>query len=210
LSLGNRLNLLASFSGQAESVWDIGCDHGLLGLSYLPYPLIKEIHLVDPSGHVMKSLKEKLKDAYITKTPQIHLHQKKGQEIKLNQKSKTIFIAGMGGREIHEILGALENQVTSLDRIIISPHRWVFELRKELSTSDFRLFDETIAFESGHFYQILCLIKTPELAPVHPFGNKLWSSPNGRSYRDHLIKGLYHHRDALSRDLVDFLRHLSI
>ena len=204
-----RLNSLSSYYQDSHSVWDIGCDHGLLGLSFLFNKDVHAVHLVDPSIDVIEVLKKKLIDAYITIPDKIIIHHKKGQEIILNPESKTVFIAGMGGKEIGEILQSLEHQLGPLDRVVISPHRWIFELRSLLSHSSFRLFDEAVVKENNQFYQLICLKRDQQLQRVHPFGNKLWSSSVGQEYRDHLIRAYSLHKDTLSREVLAYLKALS-
>ena len=57
---------------------------------------------------------------------------KKGQDVILGPNSKTVFIAGMGGKEIGEIIQNLIPQLTPADRLVISPHRNILELRQYL------------------------------------------------------------------------------
>lgn len=180
-----------------------------MGLSFLPNPQVKNIHLVDPSDDVVKVLKQKLIDSYITIPDSIFVHHQKGQDLKLNHESKLVMIAGMGGKEIKQIIEALTPQMKAQDRLVISPHRYVFELRSFLNPSEWRLQKEVLVKENQQFYQILSLEKNPELPEVHPFGLSLWADQLGQEYREHLLRTFSLHKDTLSGSLVAYLKQLS-
>jgi tRNA (adenine22-N1)-methyltransferase len=204
-----RLQSLANFYVSQESIWDIGCDHGKLGLSFANIKGIKSIHLVDPSALVMSKLKQKLKDSYITDKELIKPLLCKGQEIKLDGLSKIIFIAGMGGKEIRDIVLKLIPQMNQKDTLVLSPHRGIHELRSFLFQSDLGLFDELVISEDSQFYQILCLKKSDLLPKTHPFGDRLWKGEIGEDYRQHILKSLKDHQDVLSLEYLSYLMNLS-
>ena len=167
---------------------------------------IQSIHLVDPSKDVINVLQKKVVDSYITDKPFIHIHQMKGQSVILDSLSKTIFIAGMGGREIGEIIQHLLPQLSTNDRVVISPHRNILELRKYLNSTDLRLIDEVLIKEDGQFYQILCLSMVPECLKVPLFGEKIWQGQLGREYRDYQIRFFSFHQDEQSQTYLSYLK----
>ena len=206
--LSRRLKHFNSLYHGAESVWDIGCDHGLLGLSFTNLASVKEIHLVDPSGPVISELTLKVKDSYITKT-NVYIHHKRGQDLKLKtENSKCIYIAGMGGKEIQQILVHIENSLDGNDQVIISPHRKVLELREWLHQSQYQLRHEGVIFENQQFYPYLCLVKDKNLQGVSLFGDKIWSGEVGKAYCHHQIQAFSGHRDRISMDYLAYLRNI--
>lgn len=180
-----------------------------MGLSFLDSPEIKQIHLVDPSIEVINVLSNKVIDSYITKQPLISIHHLKGQEVFLNPESKIVFIAGMGGKEICEIINHLLPQLSPEDRLVISPHRNILELRKQLNLTDLKLVDEIVLKEEGQFYQIMCLTRSSLGPRVSLYGTKIWEGVSGEEYRQHQIAALSIHQDKASRDFVDHLKQLS-
>ena len=120
-----------------------------------------------------------------------------------------VFIAGMGGKEIQEIIKNILPQLTPSDRLVISPHRNILELRKYLNSTELGLVDEICLKEDGQFYQILCLIKEPEFAKVSLYGAKIWDSEIGQDYRDHQIRTFSYHQDERSQAFVSYLKALS-
>jgi tRNA A22 N-methylase len=148
-------------------------------------------------------------DSYITKKALIKIHKKRGQQFIPGPDRKCIFIAGMGGKEISEILTHLASYITNSDRIVISPHRNILELRDYLFHSEYRLFDEVCLNENGQFYQILCLQKSGNLPQVSLYGDKLWADQSGREYLKHLVNALKSHQDEDSKAYLQHLIQLS-
>ena len=209
-SLSARLSFLSSFYTDFTEVWDIGCDHGHLGLSFLDFKTVKRINLVDPSDLVIKTLNSNLKDSYITIPNKIIVTHSKGQNLKIkNDEKKIIFIAGMGGKETKEILSYIEKDLNLSDLVLISPHKNILELRAYLNSSSFRLYKEAVIFENQYFYQVLAIGLLPSMSKVSPFGSEIWLSPLGQSYRLSLLKTFKAHHDPLSREFVAYLEGLS-
>lgn len=204
-NLSFRLRRLASLYQLEKYIWDIGCDHGQLGLSLIHRPEVSEVHLVDPSLAVNPKLIKTLEDSYITKA---FFHRKRGQDIKISPSSNTIFIAGMGGAEIDQIIRSLLPQIDHSSRFIISPHRKILELRKSLRELPLKLEHEEVLLENGQFYQILALGIGTDGKEVSRFGEDLWSSQTGQLYREHQLKTFKVHRDEASLDYIQFLNSL--
>ena len=191
-------------------MWDIGCDHGLLGLSFVDREDIVSVNLVDPSEKVIDVLKNKLKDSYITRRVKINVLKEKGQNLTVGKEKKIIFIAGMGGKEMSFIIQNLTPQLTYQDLLVLSPHRNILELRKQLHESGLGLLKELTIKEDGQFYQILCLSKSLEYPPPSLYGEEVWMGETGTEYRHHILKSFSGHKDTNSKGLVSYLRNISI
>jgi tRNA A22 N-methylase len=165
--------------------------------------------LVDPSEDVINTLTNRVNGSYITRKHNIKIHKIRGQEFIPSYESKCIVIAGMGGKEIGEILIHLASYITINDRIVISPHRNILELRDYLFHSEYRLFDEVCLNENGQFYQILCLQKSGDLPQVSLYGDKLWADQSGKEYLKHLVNALKSHQDEGSKAYLEHLLQLS-
>jgi tRNA (adenine22-N1)-methyltransferase len=199
-----RLTKLHSYYQNETHVWDIGCDHGYLGSSFKDIETVKSIQLVDPSMPVV----ENLKDSYIS-VPKVFIHHNEGQKLIINSPSNLIFIAGMGGKEIGEIILNLLPQLDVSSRLIISPHRKIIELRTLLSELPLSLISEEVIEEDQQFYQILELTPNPNGMKVPVFGEQLWASDIGEKYRNHQLKHYKAHKDLASQEYVGYLETLN-
>lgn len=201
-TLSHRLKSIKSYHSNQRNIWDIGCDHGLLGLSFAGSD-VDSIHLVDPSRPVIN----KLKDSYIT-IEKVFITEAEGQKLTITSLSNCIYIAGMGGKEIGSIILHLLPQLDSTSRIVISPHRKILELRSLLATLPLTLIEEKVLYEDEQYYQILCL--TPGNGPrVHQYGENIWGSEAGEEYRQHQIKFFTPHQDLASQSYVAYLKGLN-
>ncbi len=203
--LSRRLQALKDLHTNQKNIWDIGCDHGQLGLSFAGSS-VESIHLVDPSKPVIDELQKKVKDSYITQN-KINISHKKGQKLIIDQNSNCIFIAGMGGKEIGDIIIHLLPQLDETSRIVISPHRKILKLRVLLHSLPLILNDEKVLFEEDQFYQVLCLIPGKG-KKVSFYGEGLWQSKAGEEYRQHQIKFFSPHQDLASIRYLDHLKAL--
>ena len=207
-TLSLRLRTLHSYHRNESSIWDIGCDHGLLGLSFSEKEGVSEIHLVDPSELVIKQLKHNI-DSYITKSNLlISIHHEKGEALSVTTSSNLFLIAGMGGKTIKDILEHLKTQ-PHVSRVVISPHKNILDLRRYLEESAYRLEDEVVVFEEGRFYQVLALTLDQSQPRVSRYGLKLWQGSVGEAYRQQQIDTFMSHRDSFSLDYLAHLRGLT-
>jgi tRNA A22 N-methylase len=158
---------------------------------------------------VINVLNKKIIASYITKKDLIKVHMIRGQDVMLGPNSKTIFIAGMGGKEIGEIIENLIPQLSSADRVVISPHRNILELRQYLSTTELGLVNEFVIKEEGQFYQILCLVKSPEYPRVPLYGTNMWQDAVGGEYREHQLRTFRIHQDELSKAYIAYLNQIT-
>lgn len=207
-TLSLRLSTLQSYYQNERVVWDIGCDHGLLGLSFSDTETVTGIHLVDPSAKVIDVLNKKIKDSYISK-PKVFVHHQEGQSLKIESNSNLIFIAGMGGLEIGEIVTSLIPQLDETSRIVISPHRKILEVRALLNSLPVCLLSEQVIIENGQFYQMLELGLTPNGMKVPLYGTDLWKSSIGEDYRQYQLKYFDYHKDLAAKAYVEFLKSLN-
>lgn len=165
--------------------------------------------MIDPSLEVIKTLNTRIEDTYIPERGLINVHCMKGQLFIPRPMVKCVFIAGMGGKEIIEILTHLAIYTKPNDRVVISPHRKILELRKYLFHSPYRLYDELCLHENAQFYQIICLQKSSHLPQVSLYGDKLWLDKTGKEYLKHQVSALKSHQDAASKEYLRYLAQLN-
>ncbi len=154
-------------------------------------------------------MENKLVDSYITTPSKIKVHHNLGQEIRLDNFKKIIFIAGMGGKEMELIIQSLIPQMRPDDSLVLSPHRNFLSLRSFLEKTDLGLFEESVIKEDGLFYQVICLRKSSVLPKIAPFGDNIWKGSIGEEYRQHILRTFSIHQDRSSKGLVAYLEQLS-
>jgi tRNA (adenine22-N1)-methyltransferase len=208
VALSNRLEFLASFYKGEESIYDIGCDHGLLGLSFKTNPKVKNIYLIDPNPYSVDLIKKTI-DSYITEPVLIYPLKISGEETKIVSPNSLVFIAGMGGKNIISILSSWrEEDFANCSQIVLSPHRYILELREFLNENQFSLIKEAVFFENDQFYEMISITKKPTGISVSPYGEELWKGEEGANYLKHRLRHLSHHREARYVEYLKYLKGL--
>ena len=209
MALSFRLAELASYYQSEEYIYDIGCDHGLLGLSFKSNPKVKGIYLIDPNPYSVDIISKTL-DADITEPSFIYPMKINGEETKISDPNSLVFIAGMGGKTIINILKSWPSEnLLNCSQIVLSPHRNLLELRSYLHQENFKLVGERVLTENNQFYEVLSVTKSKNNGPrVSLYGEELWERPGSANYLKHQLGYLEYHRDSQSLAYLNYLKQL--
>lgn len=204
--LSHRLQTIHDHTPLHPHIYDVGCDHGELGLSFQIYPEVHTIHLVDPSSAVIEGLKEKMSGSDIPK--QVAVSKKKANQIEIKTKKNSIILCGFGGTQISEGIKHLKTQLDEESVFVLSPHRHVLQLREWLAKGTFDLLLDMMILEDNQFYPLL-VVANRKGRRVHPFGEKdLWHSPVGAEYREQLLGVLKRHQNPRDQRFFQYLESL--
>lgn len=126
LALTPRLSAIYQRCLQGEPVWDLCCDHGLLGLWALQSGEHPKVVFNDSVAHILERLVGKL-GVYAARARMIcALAEEIGEEL-----TGSVVIAGVGADKIVKILGSHHERGTlRARRIIVCPERnesWMIE-----------------------------------------------------------------------------------
>ncbi len=153
IKLSKRLSTVASFVRNGVIVADVGTDH-----AYLPIYLVQ-------SKKAKKAIATDINEGPLSRARENILQNGLENEILtyisdgLNGIESNfpddIMICGMGGELIAEILDKSNYVKNSNVNLILQPMTSAKELREYLQNGFF-IYDETVVFEDGKFYQIIC------------------------------------------------------
>lgn len=115
-------------------LWDICCDHGLLGMHALRSQKFPQVHFVDQVPHLMNSLHETVtarwKSAERSLSQQAFFHTTAAEDLRMTLNG-TICVLGVGAQKIEIFLKAWKNSgLLSAERLILGPHKdetWFLE-----------------------------------------------------------------------------------
>lgn len=120
--LSPRLQALLDLALPGQPLWDICCDHGLLGLKAIEMGSFPEVHFVDQVPHIIRNLAIRLVD-FEPDNEVIECHLCAGQDIPIPVKGSVV-IAGVGAQTILDILtGLFQNGSLQAQRLILSPQK---------------------------------------------------------------------------------------
>lgn len=199
--LSQRLFRLLELAGTGDVLWDVGCDHGLLGRWALFEERFRSVHFVDPAPLVIEKLRQSI-DSDIPKGS-FFIHQEKANQVEAIGGNEAVVMAGFGAKAMIEGLKALE---TTADlRVILSPHRDTLDLREYLRSQNWGLEHEEIFLEDEQFYPVLKVSKRAT-REVSLYGEEQWRTEAGQGYRARLLEKLSLHQNPQDQGYLNYLR----
>lgn len=156
INLSKRLKAAADFVKPKDNILDIGSDH-----DYLPIYLLQQGKVPGAiagevvSGPYTKALEQV---AIYQLEDQIDVRFGDGFEVlEKEEKVGTIFICGMGGLLISEIIseGLQQNKIPVSARLVLQANNAEKDLRELLMDKQFKIVEETIVKENNKIYEVI-------------------------------------------------------
>jgi len=211
--LGERLNHIFRWVDSAQpydTIWDVCCDHGRLGLHLHKRHLNAHVYLVDKVAAIIDQVVEDfgyLDDgrlSFIT----ADARELEALEV-VPQKRTLVIIAGVGGNSLITMLEGVLTRLggeVALD-FMLSPNCQTFELREFLRGRPFCLIDEAFVtekkFSHEHFWVRYDSRRSSigegartECVPVSTIGDGLWKEMTDTK-RAYVRKLLCHYQRML-------------
>ncbi len=156
LQLNPRLSKLAQLLPEAQTIADIGTDHGYIPIYAIleksaEYAIASDIN----RGPVNRA---KINVENFGLSEKISLRLGAGLETLKPNEAQVIVIAGMGGILISEILSASIEVSLSAEKLLLQPMTAVKELREYLCENNFLIEEEFLVAEEDKIYNILSVV----------------------------------------------------
>ena len=180
IRLTPRLLSALRMTGNAQSVVDIGCDHGRLSAALLQSDPSRFVTATDISpDSLAKAARLRDKCGFAGR---MDVRLQDGFPSEYAKAPDCAVIAGMGGMLIADIIARGMDICRGLKRIVMQPMRGVEELRRFLFNAGFSAVDEELVLDSGRIYQLLAYRYTgsPRATPgpaMANMGQKLGPKP---------------------------------
>lgn len=153
MKLSRRLQAVADFIKDGSSVFDIGADHGNLEIFLSTSRRINKIFAVDNKEgpyNILKNNTQNLNNVKVKLSSGLDDY---------SSEYDTVVIAGMGGLLIIELLKEHQESLSSIEHLIIDPHKNIPETRTELLKLGFAIKEEKIVKEKNKYYFVIHLTK---------------------------------------------------
>ena len=184
-----RINCLIDLvPKETETLWDLCCDHGQIGLGYFAKFQDRSVIFVDQIASITQSLEHKTK---LISTQKLEVLCESATTTNYNRAGiNTYLIAGVGGELAAKILSRIDSTLEN-DRsfILISAHNHMDIVREHALKLGYKGTRELIFKERNQFYEMILLNKNSGF-DIHPFGSFQWKSENGQAYLKHQISFL--------------------
>lgn len=162
IELSERLKNVAEFVRADEIILDIGSDH-----AYLPIYLIQQQKIPAAiAGEVVAGPFTKAQQEIANAGLEQQIETRLGSGFDViapTEKMGTVFICGMGGLLISEILatGFQQQKINADTRLVLQPNNKEAELRRVLMDAQFEIKEEAMVKEKGKFYEIIVAEASP-------------------------------------------------
>lgn len=157
VTLGPRLQTVASFVPQGARLGDIGTDHAYLPIFLYETQRIAKAVAVDvhegPFQSALSAVKGRKLEADIDVRLGDGLMPLKGGEVNV------LTLAGMGGRTMLDIFSARPDILTDVSDLIVQPQGAEGAVRLELLEEGWRLKAEQLVEEEGRIYVVMAFSK---------------------------------------------------
>ena len=157
--LSKRLKNVADMVTKGYIVADIGTDHGYVPIYLIKNGIVPKAYAMDINEGPLKIADkniclEGLQDKITTVLSD-------GMNEMTSEMAESVFIAGMGGDLITDILNRGKN-IKGIKELVLSPHKRVDIVRKYLLDNNWKITDENMVIDNNKFYTILRAVPEKE------------------------------------------------
>lgn len=153
IKLSPRLEVIAGCVVGADSMADIGTDHGYLPVYLVENELIARAIASDINQQPLKKAEKIISEQQLKK--QIETRHGSGLSVLEPGEVDVIVMAGMGGLLIRDLLEAQPDVARQPKKLVLQPMNNQAVLRKYLAAADFCIIREELAREGDRVYEII-------------------------------------------------------
>lgn len=152
-AFSNRMSLTAEMVIPAKPAADIGADHAQLAIHLVETGLVPRVIVGElgdgPFGRAGTAVKQ------CCCPEKIELRQGNGLDVLGWHEVSTVFLAGMGGDTIVEILSRSWDKAASFERFVLQPMSKAHVLRQRLASRGWIIESEALAEEGNRLFLVL-------------------------------------------------------
>lgn len=163
IHLRPRLAAAARLVGSADTLADIGCDHGRLGIAVLQSGIAARVIASDISAPSVE--KARVLASYVGVKDRMETRCAAGLTALENKEADALAICGMGGALIAQILKEASVPLVGAKKAVLQPMRGIEELRHYLYTAGYRVEEDVIVYDAGRYYQVFSVVLGQDALP---------------------------------------------
>ena len=163
IRLDPRLRCAFELLQGADTVADIGCDHGKLTAALLLDGACRKVIAGDISLDCLNKARDVIDRYALNDRAEPRLGS--GLEILAPGECDAVAILGMGGELIVELLEASPEVAASMERLVLQPMSGIEELRQWLHEAGYHVLEDRLVNLGRRWYQLLSVKKADEQDP---------------------------------------------
>lgn len=198
MKLGERLKSIADMVPVGVTMADIGTDHAYLPIYLVTHQVVTRAIAGDIHYGPYLSAKNAVDATRLEAS--ISVRQGNGLEVVGPGEADIVVIAGMGGANIIDILGARPEITLTVKRLILQPMIAAALVREWLYNNSWCIVDEKLVEEDGRLYQIIAAEQgaSQQIEPIlYEIGPLIWQTRQPL-LRQHIEELIHHLHDVLS------------
>ena len=153
MELSKRLEAVASLADPGETVADVGCDHGYVGIWLIQQKLFSKVIAMDVRPGPLEAARKNIQLYQVE--DQIEIRLSDGLDMLSQGEADCMICAGMGGALTCRILNHHLQKVKAMKQVILQPQSELHLVRKFLRTNGFLILREEIVMEDGKYYPMM-------------------------------------------------------
>lgn len=120
-----RMELICDQLEPGRPIWDLCCDHGMIGLLAFSRGLYPQVHLIDRAAAVIAKLRENI-NLFPPKEPdKVFVYCQDAACANISSACSNIILAGVGAKAIIKILKKLLPKLSGNHRLVLGAHSQV-------------------------------------------------------------------------------------
>lgn len=150
VSLSDRLMMVASMAGRGSTVFDCGCDHGLIPIWLVQSGISVHVIASDIAEGPLSSAEKNIELNRLHDSIETRLSD--GIEKYDPGEADTLIIAGMGGPLMLSIISRDRRKTSAFKHFIFQPQSAVEDFRRDIRLFGMSVIEEKDIFEDGKYY----------------------------------------------------------
>lgn len=152
----------------AQTVADIGCDHGRLSCALVQQGIAERCIAVDISAPSLKKAEQLAERVGVADRVETRLGD--GLQPVQPGEADAIAILGVGGTLTARMLEAVDTPLNGAKRCVLQPMRAVDDIRTWLFERNYPVLSDRVVFEGGRYYQVFSVSPPQSERQVLPDG----------------------------------------
>lgn len=163
MQLSNRLQMAASLIGEGYMLVDVGTDHGYVPIALMEQGKISGAYALDiHPGPLERAMTHIQQGGWNEKIIPVQSNGLRGLSAEKIVSPAALLIAGMGGGLMISILEDSWDKVQRFERIVLSPHSDVENVRRFLYSKHMYIVQEEMLKEDGKYYSFFVCINNKQ------------------------------------------------
>ncbi len=151
-----RLKAVAALAGRGDTLADIGCDHGYLGIGLIKAGCFKHVIAMDLREGPLNAARKNIREEGLTEEIECRLSD--GCDKLKPGEADVVCFAGMGGALMIELMERALSVIQGLKRLVLQPQSEVASVRRWLWDKGFTPEAEAMIYEDGKYYPMMAAV----------------------------------------------------